>query len=90
MKIIYRILIGCVFYLLVMLFSVYSNKYFSYGDIDHDHNGLVTPGELSYYSNVGTLVTCNDDYYSSKKCVCEVFSLKDGLTLTILPVNICP
>lgn len=73
-----------------MLYTVSVNKYFSYSEMDHDHNGFVSPGELSYYSNVDTSIECNDENRALKKCVCEVFALKDGLTLKILPENDCP
>ena len=66
-----------------MLYATYTNKYFSYSEMDINGDGFVHPGELSYYSEVGTRTVCD----TKNGCVLEVFSLKDGLPLKTLPIQ---
>jgi len=69
-----------------MLYMANAYKFYN------EKSGFIKPNEWSWYGDVGTRIEYeNDTNISSKeKCVLELFSLKDGLTLKIFPVNICP
>ncbi|WP_310440198.1 hypothetical protein [Sulfuricurvum sp.] len=77
------LIIGSFLYVVFMLYIVSTNKYFSYSEMDINKDGFIHPGELSHYTEVGTRVSCNSyaSNSSKEKCIFEVFSLKDGLTL---------
>ena len=71
-------------YLVIMIYLGNTNQYFSYSEIDYDKNWFISPVELSYYSEAGTRIICDD---VKKNCVLEVFALKDGLPLKEIPLD---
>ncbi len=71
-------------YLVIMIYMGNTNQYFSYSEMDDDHSGIISLGELLWYSDVGTRIICDD---IKKNCVLEVFALKDGLPLKEIPLD---
>jgi hypothetical protein len=81
-KIFYTLFIGICLYVMFVLYMANAYKFYN------KTSGLIKPGEWSWYGDVGTRIICNDDLnISSKKCVLELFSLKDGLTLKVFPIK---
>lgn len=81
-------IIGFCIYVACMLYFGNTNKYFSYNEIDDNHDGFLSPGELLWYSDVGTQVKCDSaTNNSSRKCVLVIFALKDGLTIKEIPID---
>lgn len=79
-------------FIVLMIYSGYlglfffSNKHFSYDDIDLDRNHILTLSELNYFSNIGFKYKCLSDKSNNNSSICktlgvEIFSLKDGLTI---------
>jgi hypothetical protein len=62
-----------------MVYLGNTNQYFTYSEMDDDRRGIISLGELLWYSDVGTRIICDDDV--KKNCVLEVFALKDSLPL---------
>lgn len=76
------LIIGSFLYVVFILHMTYAYKFYD------EKSGFIKPGEWSWYGDVGTRIRCNDDLnISSKKCVLELFSLKDGLTLRVFPIK---
>lgn len=80
----YLVIAICLYEVLV-IYVVATNKYFSYNEIDNNHDGMVSPGELMGCTDVGTMVRYSDETNTS--CVFEVFLLKDGLPLKEFPMD---
>jgi len=81
-KIVKYIAIIFFMYLVIMVYMGNTNQYFSYSEIDDDHSGIISLGELLWYSDVGTRIRCDDiENLLKENCVLEVFALKDGLPL---------
>ena len=68
-----------------MLYMVATNKYFSYNEMDINHDGFIGPFELLYYTDVCTMVEYNNETNTS--CVFEVFAPKDTFTLKEFPMD---
>lgn len=77
------LIISSFLYVVFMLYM--ANTYKFYNEI----SGFIKPGEWSWYGDVGTRIKCNNDrnISSKEKCVLELFSLKDGLTLKEFPMD---
>lgn len=68
-----------------MVYLGNTNQYFAYSEMDNDRSGIISLGELLWYSDVDTRIICND---VKKNCVLEVFALKeDGLPLKEIPLD---
>lgn len=86
-----KIIITSIFVVLIIYCGylglfLYSNKHFSYDDVDLDKNHILTFSELGYFSNIGFMYKCLPKKSSNNLSMCktlevEIFSLKDGLTL---------
>jgi hypothetical protein len=80
----YLLIIFCLYEALVF-YVVSTNKYFSYDEMDDNHDGLISPGELMLRNSVGTMVSYIDDTNTS--CIFEVFTLKDVVPIKEFPMD---
>lgn len=80
----YLLIILCLYEALV-LYVVSTNKYFSYDEMDDNHDGLISPGELMWYTDVGTMVEYSDETNTS--CIFEIVALKDVRTIKEFPID---
>lgn len=103
MKII--LIVAICIYLVFFSLAIRKYKYITFADIDLDQNKILTPSEISYIldSRIRYKFYTNDINYvhsdvlpnkknikKYKKIILEIFSLKDGLPIKEITIDVFP
>ena len=103
MKII--LIVAICIYLVFFSLAIRKYKYITFSDIDLDQNKILTPSEISYILDSRIRYKCytNDINYihndvlpnkknikKYKKIILEIFSLKDGLPIKEITIDVFP